>query len=173
VPAFSAAAAAAAATGGPTPVSLIPSAGRYFSHTSAYRGVSTPAAGAAAGTAGHLFFPMPSATAATAAGRTTTAAGAAAAEQALSASLQVATVAIQQPPSSSSSSRLLPGFGRAQGLTCMTQRQGFIGTAVLILREEGPTAFTRGIQVGMGYFLVGFGTGVWDRCMGQVYRTGV
>lgn len=124
----------------------MPSAGRYFSHTPAYRGVSTPAA-AAAGTAGHLVFPA----AAAAAGRTSAAAAAAAtstADQALSATWHAATVAIQQPhSSSSSSSRLLPGLSRTQGLNGVTQRQGFIGTAGLILREEGPTAFTRGIQV--------------------------
>jgi hypothetical protein len=45
--------------------------------------------------------------------------------------------------SSSSRMQVLSGMGQS----CAVKRPGFAATAGAILREEGPTAFTRGIQV--------------------------
>ncbi len=140
---------AAGAAGGTSNFSLFPAATHYFSHTAAYRGVAVPpAATAAAATPSVLLFPIPEAAAAAA--NSSRAAAAATAEQALSASLQAATAAVGHPVTQQQQQQLGIGSSRAAMAlqqAAAVQRPGFLATAGTILREEGPTAFTRGIQV--------------------------
>lgn len=120
---------------------------RLFSSTSAFRGVPGATAGGptlAAAAAALTHLEQPAAATATVTGSSGSVA-AASTEHSLLATLQAATAGINHAAiSRSSNSRPHHPLGLLQ--SCHIKRPGFWATAGIIAREEGSSAFTKGIQ---------------------------